>query len=96
MGIILIYIAVISVISVIVTVYDKIAAKKLPKHRIRERTLMLLSLLGGSVSMLVTMYAIRHKTAHTKFMLGIPMIILLQLAGIWALLHFGIVALNMA
>ena len=87
----LIYLAAISVVAIIVTVYDKIAAKKLPKYRTRERTLLLLSALGGSVAMFLTMLVIRHKTKHVKFMLGIPVIMLLQVAGVWALMHFGII-----
>ena len=75
-----IYLAVISVISIIVCCYDKFASKHLSKHRTRERSLLLLSALGGSVAMLVTMLIIRHKTKHTKFMLGIPLIILAQIA----------------
>ena len=74
------YIAVISLISIIVCCYDKIAAKKFTKHRTRESTLLLLSALGGSVAMLLTMYAIRHKTKHAKFMVGIPFIIIAQIA----------------
>lgn len=87
------YLAVISVASVIVTVCDKIAAKKIPRHRTREATLLILSALGGSVLMFLTMLLIRHKTKHVKFMLGIPLIILIQLAIVWALLHFGVIAL---
>ena len=79
------YITAISVISVIVCCYDKIASKKLQKHRTRERTLLLLSALGGSVAMLVTMFIIRHKTKHVKFMLGIPLIIIAQVALLLAL-----------
>ena len=79
------YIAAISVISVIVCCYDKIAAKHNPKHRTRESTLLLLSALGGSVAMLITMLVIRHKTKHVKFMLGIPLIIIAQIALILAL-----------
>ena len=90
MDILLIYIAAISVLSLIITVYDKIAAKKLPRHRTRESTLLFLSAIGGSVAMLITMLLIRHKTKHTKFMLGIPVIIVVQLAIVWALFHFGI------
>ena len=93
MDIFLIYLAVISALSLIVTVYDKIAAKKLPRHRTREATLLIMSALGGSVAMLLTMLLIRHKTKHVKFMLGIPVIILLQLAAVWALLHFGILTI---
>lgn len=74
------YLAVISVISIIVCIYDKIAAKHNPKHRTREATLLLLSALGGSVAMFVTMQLIRHKTKHIKFMLGIPLIIVAQVA----------------
>lgn len=69
----LIYLSVISLISVIVTVCDKYAARK-RKSRVPENTLMLLSVLGGSVFMYLTMHLIRHKTKHLKFMLGIPLI----------------------
>lgn len=72
------YIAVISLISIVVCIYDKIAAKKFTKHRTRESTLLLLSAIGGSVAMLITMFAIRHKTKHAKFMVGIPCIMVLQ------------------
>ena len=82
------YLAAISLISVIVTCYDKIAAKKLPKHRTREKTLFLLSALGGSVAMFVTMQVIRHKTKHRSFMIGIPMIMVAQAALVYAIFYF--------
>ena len=82
------YLAIISIIAAVVCIYDKIAAKKFTKHRIREATLLLLSALGGSVSMLITMLIIRHKTKHVKFMLGIPLIIILQIAFL-AGIYFG-------
>ena len=81
-----IYLAVISLVAVIVTCYDKIAAVKRPKHRTPEATLLLISLLSGSVAMYVTMRVIRHKTKHMKFMIGIPVIMLLQIAAIIAAL----------
>lgn len=70
-----------SLISIIVCIYDKIAAKHNPKHRTREATLLLLSALGGSVAMFITMLLIRHKTKHVKFMVGIPLIMLVQAAA---------------
>lgn len=76
----LIYWAIISVISVAVCIYDKYAAKHRPRHRTPEATLLLLSALGGSVAMLLTMLLIRHKTKHLKFMVGIPAIIAGQAA----------------
>jgi uncharacterized membrane protein YsdA (DUF1294 family) len=83
-----IYLASISLISDIVTCYDKIAAKKLPGHRTRERTLFLLSALGGSVAMFLTMQIIHHKTKHLSFMIGIPLIILAQIALIVGIGYF--------
>ncbi len=80
-----IYVAVVSLISIIITVYDKSIAGT-GKRRIPEATLLLWSALGGSVAMLLTMLAIRHKTQHKKFMIGIPLIIALQIAAIYFVL----------
>ncbi|GAA6396043.1 DUF1294 domain-containing protein [Solibaculum mannosilyticum] len=74
------YLAVISVIAIVVTVYDKIVSKHPGVRRIREQTLLLVSALGGSAAMLVTMLLIRHKTRKPKFMVGIPLILFLQAA----------------
>ncbi len=62
------YIAVISTISVVLCVYDKIASKHARGARIRERTLCLCGALGGALAMLLTMTWIRHKTQHTWMM----------------------------
>lgn len=82
----LIYLAAISLISILVCCYDKFSAKHNPKHRTREATLLLLSALGGSVAMFATMLLIRHKTKHAKFMIGIPAIMVVQAALVIALL----------
>jgi len=74
---ILIYLAGISVAAIITTIYDK-AAAKLDMYRIPESMLLAFSALGGSVAMLFTMLIIRHKTKHLKFMIGIPVIIIIQ------------------
>ena len=75
------YFAFISLVTVIVTVYDKIAAKKRPRHRVPENTLLLLAVLGGGPAEYLTMQLIRHKTKHQKFMIGLPVIILLEAAA---------------
>ena len=82
------YLLIISVVAFAVTLYDKWAAVKRPQERTRESTLLLLSTLGGSMAMLLTMLGIRHKTKHLKFMIGIPIIIVLQIAAVIALLIF--------
>jgi len=74
------YLVWISLVAVVVTIYDKWAAKHRPRHRTPEKTLLTLSALGGSVAMLFTMLGIRHKTKHSKFMVGIPLILAAQIA----------------
>lgn len=81
-----IYLVIINIVAIILTLHDKRAAR-LHHWRIKERTLLLFSALGGSVGMLVTMLMIRHKTKHAKFMVGIPAIMALQLAAIIAVLY---------
>lgn len=73
----LLYYSVISLISVVLTVADKSAARK-GAWRISELTLMLTGLVGGALPMYITMKAIRHKTKHLKFMVGLPLEILLH------------------
>jgi len=65
--------------AVILTLHDKSAARR-RKWRVKENTLLLVSVLGGSIAMLLTMRIIRHKTQRKKFMIGIPVIIVLQIA----------------
>ncbi len=87
----LIYVAVMSVISIVICVYDKLFSKfNNVKLRVPEKVLMLLSFLGGSVAMYLCMLLIRHKTKHVKFMLGIPIMILLHAAAVFAGFHFGV------
>lgn len=85
--IVLIYLALISLISIITTAWDKHCAKR-DMWRVPEKTLIIMSILGGSVAMYVTMKTIRHKTKHPKFMVGIPVIIFLQVAAVAALIYF--------
>ena len=77
----------ISLLSVVLCVTDKICAKR-RWRRISESTLMTLSFLGGSVAMYLTMRIIHHKTRHNKFMLGIPLMFIMQLVAIVAISYF--------
>lgn len=84
-----IYLAVISLVAIIMTVSDKRRARQ-HRWRISEAALLLVSALGGSVAMLITMLVIHHKTKHIKFMLGIPLIIVAQIAlalVLWRVFH---------
>lgn len=83
------YIAIISIVAIVITIKDKICAK-LDKSRMPEKKLMLISALGGSLAMLITMLLIRHKTRHMKFMIGIPVILTLQIIIVCYLDSMGV------
>ena len=57
---------------------DKLYAKK-NAWRIPERTLLMLAASGGSIGVLFAMHAVRHKTRHAKFYLGVPAILAAQI-----------------
>ena len=75
----LIYLAVMNILGFALMGIDKSRARK-GKWRIRERTLFLFSLLGGSIGTLTGMYVFRHKTKHWYFVIGMPLILIIQLA----------------
>lgn len=81
----MVYLTLISLISVIVCIADKSRAKR-GKWRVRESTLFLLSALGGGAAMYITMRLIRHKTLHKRFMIGIPLVVLTETALLLLLL----------
>lgn len=79
----------ISILSVILTVSDKKRARK-GKWRIPEHTLFAAAILGGAITMYITMRKIHHKTRHKRFMIGLPAIIILQAALFGCLLYFNL------
>ena len=72
------YLSLINAIAFILMLVDKQKAVK-KKWRIPEATLMGVAAIGGSIGALAGMYAFRHKTKHTKFTVGIPVILALQI-----------------
>lgn len=76
---ILIYLLIINAAAFLLMLVDKLKAKK-NLWRIPESTLMASALLGGSVGALLGMYTVRHKTKHKKFTVGIPLILIAQIA----------------
>lgn len=54
--------------------------------RIRENTLLGLALAMGGVGVLAGMLLFRHKTQHLKFIVGVPLLIVVNLSvAVWAL-----------
>ncbi len=57
---------------------DKQRARK-RERRISERTLFTLAFLGGAIGIYSGMRQFRHKTKHTSFTIGVPIIFLVQI-----------------
>lgn len=77
------YLLIINLVAFCLMGEDKRRAKK-KLWRIAERTLFLVSLLGGSMGGLCGMYYFRHKTKHWQFRIGFPVILCAQVAvGVW-------------
>lgn len=72
------YLLIINIISFCLMYIDKQKAKK-NKWRIKESTLIMSAVLGGSIGSLLGMNTFRHKTKHNKFKYGIPTILILQI-----------------
>lgn len=79
--------AVMNLVTFIVFAYDKhIAQQRRGKRRVPERTLLLLSFLGGCVGAALGMVLCRHKTKHAKFLILVPLSVILWVGGLGALI----------
>ena len=80
-----IYLIGINILTFLIFGADKWKAKR-DKWRIPEDTLIWLAIAGGSVGALLGMYLFRHKTKHKKFLIGIPVILLVQVGLLYFLI----------
>ena len=83
---ILAYLLIVNAVAFLLMLIDKVKAKK-NRWRIKESTLMLWAAIGGSIGALAGMYTFRHKTLHRKFTIGIPTILILQIAAVLFILY---------
>ncbi len=84
---ILLYLAAVNVVTFLAYGLDKWKAKQ-GAWRIKESTLLLLAAIGGSVGALLGMQVFRHKTKHLQFTVGVPLILLVQIAlVVWWLMR---------
>lgn len=71
------YFLVINIIGIALMGIDKSKAKR-KAWRIPEKTLLLCALFGGSAGVWIGMYLFHHKTKHWQFVVGVPLILILQ------------------
>jgi uncharacterized membrane protein YsdA (DUF1294 family) len=74
------YLLIINAIAFLLMLADKQKARR-KLWRIPESTLLLSAAIGGSIGSLAGMYTFRHKTKHLKFTLGVPAILIAQIAA---------------
>ncbi|MCQ2543920.1 MAG: DUF1294 domain-containing protein [Lachnospiraceae bacterium] len=77
--IIAVYLAIVNITGFIIMGVDKSKAKR-RKWRIPEATLFLVAAIGGSIGSIAGMYTFRHKTKHWYFVVGMPAILVIQIA----------------
>ena len=78
----LLYLVILNIAGFISMGIDKAKAKK-HAWRIPEKTLFLIAILGGSLGSILGMQVFRHKTKHIQFVVGIPLILVVQIGLVY-------------
>jgi len=76
---VIIYLLAINLIGFLAMFIDKQKAKK-GAWRIPEKSLFILTLIGGGVGTIAGMYTFRHKTKKLYFTIGFPVILITEIA----------------
>jgi len=82
----IIYMVFINLLGFALMGLDKHKAK-IQAWRIPESNLFLTAIAGGSIGSIVGMYFFHHKTKHLTFVIGMPLILIIQ-AGLLIWLYF--------
>ena len=77
LGLTAVLVGVFGTVGCVMTLKDKKLASG-RHHRIPEKSLMWMGVLGGALPMWITMRLVHHKTRYKKFMVGLPLLALLQ------------------
>lgn len=75
---IIIYLICINIIGFFIMWLDKRKAKK-GSWRIPEKTLFIITAIGGGIGTTAGMYVFRHKTKKLNFIIGFPFITILEI-----------------
>ena len=73
------YLGFINILTFLIYGYDKFQAKR-GGWRVSEKVLLVLAAAWGSLGALLAIYFFRHKTQHKKFIYGVRILIMLQVA----------------
>ena len=79
MKLILMYLLIVNALGLLLMIVDKNRARK-RLRRISENNLFTVAILGGSLGSIIGMQMMHHKTKHRKFTIGMPVILVCQMA----------------
>jgi uncharacterized membrane protein YsdA (DUF1294 family) len=65
--------------------YDKSQARR-GRWRISEATFFFIGLIGGALGLFLAMRVYRHKTKHLSFVIGIPLMLIINIVFYWLLI----------
>ena len=85
---VVVYLLLMTVLGFALMAADKKRAKLRGAQRIPEALLLTLAVLGASFGEILAMNALRHKSRHGKFFIGLPVILFAQLLLVWLLLKY--------
>jgi uncharacterized membrane protein YsdA (DUF1294 family) len=78
------YLLIINIISFLLYYVDKRNSIK-HKWRIPEKCLLLLSIIGGSLGSIISMFLFHHKTKHIKFLIINPLCLIIDILFLFKL-----------
>ena len=82
----MLYFMIINLVGFVMMCVDKQLAIH-RKNRVPEKVLFLIAIIGGSFGSILGMYAFRHKTKHVSFVIGMPVILIIQLVLVYFVIH---------
>ena len=86
MGILTLFLVIMNLLTFAVFGIDKWKAIH-DRLRVPERTLWLLTVLGGALGALIGMQVFRHKTQHRSFRWGVPVLLIVQIVVLIILIY---------
>lgn len=82
------YLLTINLLGLVYVGYDKKMAR-LQRRRIPEKRFFIIAFFGGAVGVIGGMRAFRHKTRHTTFVYGMPLMLMLNIIFCYLLLKYN-------
>lgn len=79
MNFLLSYLFVINLVAILAIAIDKSAARS-GDARVKESSLLIVAAIGGGIGMYIAMKLFHHKTRKNKFKVGVPAIVLTEIA----------------